>query len=58
MTFTLEEVAEGTRLTLVESGFASLPGAFQTQSHQDNQGGWQSELPKLRVYPESTISAT
>lgn len=58
VTFTLEEVAEGTRLTLVESGFASLPDGFQTQSHQDNQGGWQSELPKLRVYLESTISAT
>ncbi|HEY6407460.1 MAG TPA: SRPBCC domain-containing protein [Ktedonobacteraceae bacterium] len=58
VTFTLEEVAEGTRLTLVESGFASLPDAFQAQSHQDNLGGWQSELPKLRVYLQSTISAT
>ena len=58
VTFTLEEVAEGTRLTLVESGFASLPDAFQAQSHQDNLGGWQSELPKLGVYLQSDISAT
>ncbi|GHO89372.1 SRPBCC domain-containing protein [Dictyobacter formicarum] len=58
VTFTLEEVAEGTRLTVVESGFASLPDAFQAQSHQENVEGWQSELPKLRLYLQSTISAT
>ncbi|HLJ33962.1 MAG TPA: SRPBCC domain-containing protein [Ktedonobacteraceae bacterium] len=58
VTFTLDEVAEGTRLTLVESGFASLPEVFQKQSHEDNVGGWQEELHKLRVYLESTMSAT
>jgi uncharacterized protein YndB with AHSA1/START domain len=49
--FTLEEVAEGTRLTLVESGFASLPEAVQaTQAYQENQGGWQAGLSALRSY--------
>jgi hypothetical protein len=49
--FTLEEIAEGTRLTLVESGFASLPEVVQAaQAYQDNQGGWQVGLNALHSY--------
>ncbi len=58
VTFTLDEVAEGTRLTVLETGFAALPDAFRAESHQDNVEGWQSELPKLRAYLESAVSAT
>ena len=43
--FTLEELAEGTRLTLVESGFASLPQAIPAgEAYQENQHGWQALL--------------
>lgn len=49
--FTLDEIAEGTRLTLVESGFASLAEVIQAaQADQDNQAGWQEGLSALRSY--------
>ena len=57
--FTLEEIAEGTQLTLVESGFASLPEAIQAaQAYQDNHEGWQVGLTGLRTYLQSQVSAT
>jgi uncharacterized protein YndB with AHSA1/START domain len=48
--FTLEEVDDGTLLTVVESGFADLedPAA----SMEDNRGGWDSELGELVAYLE------
>lgn len=45
--FTLDEVPEGTRLTLVESGFASLPPEVQAAALADNAGGWDEELGHL-----------
>jgi uncharacterized protein YndB with AHSA1/START domain len=57
--FTLEEIAEGTQLTLVESGFASLPEAIPAgQSYQDNQEGWQVILTGLRTYLQSQVEAS
>jgi uncharacterized protein YndB with AHSA1/START domain len=44
--FTLEEVPEGTLLTLIESGFAELP----EKSYEDNSGGWDEELGHLGDY--------
>ena len=40
--FTLEPHAEGTRLHVVESGFASLPAALRT--YEQHVEGWQREL--------------
>ena len=57
VTFTLEEVAEGTCLTLVESGFAALPDALRAQSYQENVEGWQVELDKLPSYLVGSILA-
>ena len=45
--FTLEPVAEGTKLTLVESGFANLPEARRASAFEANSGGWDVELPKI-----------
>lgn len=42
--FTLEEIPGGTRLTLVESGFA----AFPPESRDGNERGWDEELAELR----------
>ena len=54
VSFTLEEVAEGTQLRVVESGFASLPEATQAaQAYQDNHEGWRIELNELRTYLQS-----
>jgi uncharacterized protein YndB with AHSA1/START domain len=56
--FTLEELAEGTQLTLVESGLASLPQAIPAgEAYQDNQQGWQALLTELRAYVQSQMEA-
>lgn len=44
--FTLEEIRGGTRLKLVESGFAKLGEA----SWQGNEYGWDEELGHLRAF--------
>lgn len=43
--FTLEVVDGGTRLRLVESGFASIGDAH---TFEENFSGWDEELPKLQ----------
>jgi uncharacterized protein YndB with AHSA1/START domain len=48
--FTLEPYAEGTRLRVVESGFASLPPDVRGRSHEANSEGWQRELGELLQY--------
>ena len=44
--FELEEIPGGTRLLLVESGFARLPA----ESRQENELGWDEELGHLRDF--------
>src|SRR5262249_61507675 len=46
--FTLEPHAEGTRLFVVESGFASLRPELRTR--ESHMGGWQRELGELAQY--------
>lgn len=46
--FTLELHAEGTRLRVVESGFATLPP--ELRAHARNAEGWQRELADLARY--------
>jgi uncharacterized protein YndB with AHSA1/START domain len=48
--FTLEPHPEGTRLRLVESGFASLPPALRGGCHEGNTSGWERELGELAQY--------
>jgi uncharacterized protein YndB with AHSA1/START domain len=48
--FTLEPHPDGTRLRLVESGFASLPPELRGRAHGDNTEGWQRELGELAQY--------
>ena len=48
--FTLEAAGAGTRLTMVESGFAQLtPEAYRT-AYDGNAQGWVSELGELVEY--------
>ena len=55
---TLEDRAEGTQLTLVESGFASLPQPIPAgEAYQDNQQGWQACLSALHAYLQSQVEA-
>jgi uncharacterized protein YndB with AHSA1/START domain len=48
--FTLEPVGAGTRLTVVESGFAQLAGDAHRTAYDGNTQGWASELGELIDY--------
>ncbi len=48
--FTLEPVDTGTRLTVVESGFAQLPLDAYSAAYDGNTKGWASELGELVSY--------
>ncbi|WP_410657894.1 SRPBCC domain-containing protein [Amycolatopsis sp. lyj-112] len=48
--FTLEPVGAGTRLTVVETGFAQLPEDKHRTAFEGNTGGWASELGELIEY--------
>lgn len=51
-TFTLEQVATGTQLTVVESGFEKL--SDPAGSLEGNRGGWDHELDELVAYLEGS----
>jgi uncharacterized protein YndB with AHSA1/START domain len=48
--FTLEPTDAGTRLTVIESGFAQLPEDAYRQAYDGNTEGWASELGELVDY--------
>ena len=53
--FTLADAPEGTLLTMVESGFERIPDPRHTEALRENNGGWDSELPKIQPLVESGI---
>jgi uncharacterized protein YndB with AHSA1/START domain len=48
--FTLQPTGSGTRLTVVESGFAQLTGEAFRDAYDGNTKGWASELGELADY--------
>lgn len=48
--FTLEPADAGTRLTVVESGFAQLPDDVYRKAFDGNTEGWAKELGELAGY--------
>src|SRR5215203_6892514 len=48
--FTLTPVGAGTRLTVVETGFAQLPDDAHRTAYDGNTNGWASELGDLVAY--------
>jgi uncharacterized protein YndB with AHSA1/START domain len=48
--FTLEPAGAGTRLTMVETGFAQLPEDAHRKAYEGNAEGWASELGELADY--------
>ena len=48
--FTLEPLGAGTRLKVVESGFAQLPDDAHRKAYEGNTKGWASELGELVDY--------
>lgn len=55
VTFTLTPTAVGTRLYLLETGFASLPESIREKSHLENTSGWKTELGELVEYLEQVV---
>jgi uncharacterized protein YndB with AHSA1/START domain len=47
VTFELEEIPEGTRLTVVETGFDSLPPARRASAFRMNEEGWTMQLKNI-----------
>jgi uncharacterized protein YndB with AHSA1/START domain len=47
---TLEPVAEGTRLTIVESGFDNVPAHRRARAFRMNEGGWAAQAENLRKH--------
>ncbi len=47
VTLTLEEIPEGTRLTVVESGFDRIPAARRAEALRMNEGGWAEQLQNV-----------
>jgi uncharacterized protein YndB with AHSA1/START domain len=48
--FTLEEVPEGTRLVVVESGFDALPESRRMSAFAGNGQGWESQMKRIAKY--------
>ena len=48
--FTLESLGAGTRLTVIETGFAQLPDETYRTAYDGNTKGWASELGELVSY--------
>jgi uncharacterized protein YndB with AHSA1/START domain len=50
--FRLEPVADGTLLTIVESGFDAVPAHRRARAFHMNTGGWATQTENLRKYVE------
>jgi uncharacterized protein YndB with AHSA1/START domain len=48
--FELEEVPEGTALTVVESGFDGIPLTRRLEAYRGNDGGWTSQMKAIEEY--------
>ena len=51
--FRLEPSSDGTRLTIVESGFEHLPPARRVDSLRMNDGGWTFQLKNIVAHVET-----
>ena len=50
--FHLEDVPEGTRLTIVESGFDRVPAHRRERAFRMNDGGWAGQAENIRKHVE------
>lgn len=51
--FHLSETADGTKLTVIESGFDQIPEWRRAEAFKMNSGGWTSQVENIRKYVES-----
>jgi uncharacterized protein YndB with AHSA1/START domain len=50
VSFTLEDVAGGTRLTIVESGFDAIPASRRAKAFTMNAKGWTGQAENIRKF--------
>jgi uncharacterized protein YndB with AHSA1/START domain len=50
--FTLEPIAAGTRLSVVESGFDALPAHRRALALRMNEGGWATQMGNIQAHVE------
>ena len=50
VSFELEEIPGGTRLTLVESGFDELPESRRLEAYTNNEKGWTMQMDAIQNY--------
>jgi len=50
--FTLEQIATGTRLRVVESGFDRLPARRRDEAFRMNEGGWSAQAENIARHVE------
>ena len=55
--FTLAAEGDGTRVTIVESGFDSLPPGERDSALRGNTEGWNIQADNLREYAEARAEA-
>ena len=48
--FTLEKTANGTLLTVAESGFDKIPSDRRLESFRSNEGGWAQQMKSIEKY--------
>jgi len=48
--FTLDEIADGTRLRVVESGFDRLPPERRDEAFRSNDGGWTEQMTNIERF--------
>jgi hypothetical protein len=46
--FTLAEVADGTLLTVVESGFDRIPASRRAKAFEMNANGWAAQMENVK----------
>ncbi|GLH74743.1 hypothetical protein GETHLI_32450 [Geothrix limicola] len=51
--FHLEAVEDGTRLSVVESGFDQLPADRRDEAFRMNEGGWTGQMARIERYVAS-----
>jgi uncharacterized protein YndB with AHSA1/START domain len=50
VTFTLEDVPGGTKLTIVESGFDAIPASRRAKAFSMNDKGWTGQAENIRTF--------
>ena len=48
--FRLEKTADGTRLTVTESGFDKIPAGRRPEAFRMNEGGWAEQMKNIERY--------